>query len=85
VAEFIEVRFKGQRTEYFTWELDASPIVGEPVIVSAERGEDLGFVSAVGQTAERKCGGGERDVRQRPTPKGRGGRSTDGAGAGANP
>ena len=51
---FAEVRFKGTRKEYFTYrDLDLRP--GQHVIVQADRGEDLGEVSAVGAIAERKC------------------------------
>jgi cell fate regulator YaaT (PSP1 superfamily) len=51
---FAEVCFKGTRKGYFTYaELDLRP--GSHVIVEADRGEDLGEVSAVGAIAERKC------------------------------
>lgn len=51
---FAEVRFKGSRKEYFGFaDLDLRP--GQHVVVEAERGEDLGEVSAVGAIAERKC------------------------------
>lgn len=51
---FAEVSFKGTRRDYFRYDgLDLSP--GDPVIVQADRGEDLGEVTAVGNIAERKC------------------------------
>ena len=51
---FAEVRFKGTRKGYFGYsDLDLRP--GHHVIVQADRGEDLGEVSAVGTIAERKC------------------------------
>jgi cell fate regulator YaaT (PSP1 superfamily) len=51
---FAEVRFKGTRKGYFSYaDLDLRP--GHHVIVEADRGEDLGEVSAVGAIAERKC------------------------------
>jgi cell fate regulator YaaT (PSP1 superfamily) len=51
---FAEVRFKGTRKEYFSYEgLELLP--GSHVVVEAERGTDLGEVSAVGAIAERKC------------------------------
>jgi len=54
MAEFAEVRFKGTRKGYFTYAgLDLCP--GQHVVVEAERGEDLGEVSALGAIAERKC------------------------------
>ncbi len=51
---FAEIRFKGTRKDYFSYsDLDLRP--GQAVIVEADRGEDLGEVSAVGGIAERKC------------------------------
>ncbi len=54
----VEVRFKGNRREFYAWNQDTDLAVGDPVVVPAERGEDLGYVSAVGAIAERKCGVG---------------------------
>ncbi len=51
----VEVRFKGNRKEYFTWSGDGPPALEAPVIVEVERGQDLGHVSAVGETAATKC------------------------------
>jgi cell fate regulator YaaT (PSP1 superfamily) len=53
----IEVRFKGNRREYFTWPSeDSSPLrLDVPVIVEVERGQDFGVVSALGSVAEKKC------------------------------
>jgi cell fate regulator YaaT (PSP1 superfamily) len=51
----LEVRFKGNRREYFTWPSEDSLRVDDPVIVEVERGQDLGWVSAVGGVAEKKC------------------------------
>ncbi len=55
MAGFAEVRFKGTRKAYFSYggDLDLRP--GLSVVVEADRGEDLGEVSAVGVIAERKC------------------------------
>ncbi len=55
----VEVRFKGNRRSFFRWgEEDQPPLaVDDPVVVEVERGRDLGHVSAVGEVAERKCGG----------------------------
>jgi len=57
-ATVIEVRFKGNRREFFQWGGEPALDVDEPVIVEADRGQDLGWVSAVGALAERKCGVG---------------------------
>ena len=54
MAGFAEVLFKGTRRDYFSYQdLDLSP--GSRVIVEADRGEDLGEVTALGTIAERKC------------------------------
>ena len=51
----VEVRFKGNRLEYFNWS-DAEPLtLHDPVIVEVERGQDLGRVSALGDNALKKC------------------------------
>ena len=51
---FAEVSFKGTRRDYFRYDgLDLTP--GDSVIVQADRGEDLGRVTAIGNIAERKC------------------------------
>ncbi len=55
---FAEVRFKGTRKHYFAFR-DVPIQVGAEVIVEADRGEDLGVVTALGSVAERKCSGSE--------------------------
>lgn len=52
----VEVRFKGNRREFFSWEQEIELAVGDPVVVPVDRGQDLGHVSAVGEIAEQKCG-----------------------------
>jgi cell fate regulator YaaT (PSP1 superfamily) len=58
VSQTVEVRFKGTRKVYFLWSGEEPLRVGEAVIVEVERGRDLGRVTAVGDLAEKKCGGG---------------------------
>jgi cell fate regulator YaaT (PSP1 superfamily) len=58
VSQTVEVRFKGTRKVYFLWPGEEPLRVGEAVIVEVERGRDLGRVTAVGDLAEKKCGGG---------------------------
>ncbi|MEK9501905.1 PSP1 domain-containing protein [Gaopeijia maritima] len=54
MTAFAEVRFKGTRRDYFTAPgMDLRP--GQWVVVEADRGEDVGEVTAVGAIAERKC------------------------------
>lgn len=54
MPEFAEVRFKGTRKDYFTCQRGALQ-PGSWVMVEAERGRDLGRVTALGAIAERKC------------------------------
>lgn len=77
MSAFAEVAFKGDRREYFsTAGLDLRP--GRHVVVEADRGEDLGELTALGAIAERKCaasGGGcgtplpEREVIREARPE----------------
>jgi cell fate regulator YaaT (PSP1 superfamily) len=54
----VEVAFKGNRKEFFNWSQDEAPPVKAAVIVEADRGEDLGYVHAVGELAEKRLRGG---------------------------
>jgi len=56
VTAVVEVRFKGNRREFYTWEQEQEIQLGDAVVVPTDRGEDLGHVSALGETAQRKCG-----------------------------
>jgi cell fate regulator YaaT (PSP1 superfamily) len=57
LTSVVEVRFKGNRKAYYTWTSDdPSPLrLDDHVIVEAERGQDLGRVSALGDVAAKKC------------------------------
>jgi len=56
LTDVVEVRFKGNRKEFFTW-ASADPLaLHDPVIVEVERGHDFGRVSALGPVAAKKCG-----------------------------
>jgi cell fate regulator YaaT (PSP1 superfamily) len=55
LTHVLEVRFKGNRREYFTWQSEDPLRIDEPVIVEVERGQDFGLVSALGAIAEKKC------------------------------
>jgi cell fate regulator YaaT (PSP1 superfamily) len=52
----VEVSFKGNRRDYFAADGADAP-VDSYVVVEADRGEDLGRVTAAGAIAERKCTG----------------------------
>jgi cell fate regulator YaaT (PSP1 superfamily) len=56
--DVVEVRFKGNRKEFFAWPSAEPLALHDPVIVEVDRGQDLGRVSALGPVAARKCGGG---------------------------
>ena len=55
MGQIIEVTFKGNRKGYYSGE--AAVVPDHWVVVEAERGEDLGRVTASGAVAERKCTG----------------------------
>jgi cell fate regulator YaaT (PSP1 superfamily) len=58
VSQTVEVRFKGTRKAYFLWSGGETLRTGDAVVVEVERGRDLGRVTAIGDVAEKKCGGG---------------------------
>jgi cell fate regulator YaaT (PSP1 superfamily) len=53
----IEVAFKGNRKDFFLWEPDDAPPARAAVIVEADRGEDLGYVYAMDDLAEKRNAG----------------------------
>ena len=53
----VEVGFKGTRKGYYLWPGEEPFRLGDAVIVEAERGRDLGRVTAAGEGAEKKCTG----------------------------
>jgi cell fate regulator YaaT (PSP1 superfamily) len=57
VPHLIEVAFKGNRKEFFTWDFDDPPPLKAAVIVDADRGEDFGHVHSIGDLAQKRCGG----------------------------
>jgi cell fate regulator YaaT (PSP1 superfamily) len=58
VTAVVEVRFKGNRLEFFNWSSPEPLALHTPVIVEVERGQDLGRVSALGHVALKKCARG---------------------------
>lgn len=66
MPQFVEVNFKGTRRDYYVFNGgELSP--GDHVVVEADRGEDLGQVSAIGVIAERKCSGSNGCATPTPT------------------
>ena len=57
MTQLIEVAFKGNRKEFFLWDADEAPPLAAPVVVDADRGEDLGYVHALGELATRRSAG----------------------------
>jgi cell fate regulator YaaT (PSP1 superfamily) len=57
MPHLIEVAFKGNRKDFFLWEQDEAPPLKAAVIVDADRGEDLGYVHASGELAEKRNAG----------------------------
>jgi cell fate regulator YaaT (PSP1 superfamily) len=57
MPHLLEVSFKGNRKDFFLWDADEAPPVNAAVIVDADRGEDLGFVYALGELAEKRNAG----------------------------
>jgi cell fate regulator YaaT (PSP1 superfamily) len=57
VAHLVEVGFKGNRREFFLWSGEDSLAPRVPVVVEADRGEDLGRVYAIGDIARLRARG----------------------------
>ncbi|HMA44345.1 MAG TPA: regulatory iron-sulfur-containing complex subunit RicT [Gemmatimonadales bacterium] len=58
MSAVVEVRFKGNRLEFFNWTSDEPLGLHDSVVVEVERGQDLGRVSALGDVALKKCARG---------------------------
>jgi cell fate regulator YaaT (PSP1 superfamily) len=57
VAHLVEVAFKGNRKEFFLWVYPDPPPLHAAVIVDVDRGEDLGYIHALGDLAQKRNGG----------------------------
>jgi cell fate regulator YaaT (PSP1 superfamily) len=57
LAHLVEVAFKGNRKEFFLWDYPDPPPLNAAVIVDVERGEDLGYIHALGELAQKRNGG----------------------------
>jgi cell fate regulator YaaT (PSP1 superfamily) len=69
VGHLIEVAFRGNRKEFFSWDGDAPPPLRAGVIVEADRGEDFGRVHATGALAEVRCKGCAHGCGTAPPPR----------------
>ncbi|HWL38868.1 MAG TPA: regulatory iron-sulfur-containing complex subunit RicT [Gemmatimonadaceae bacterium] len=57
MAHLVEVAFKGNRKEFFLWDYPDPPPLNAAVIVDVDRGEDLGYIHALGELAQKRNGG----------------------------
>lgn len=57
MAHLIEVAFRGNRKEFFSWDGETPPPLRAGIIVDADRGEDFGRVHSTGELAEVRCRG----------------------------
>jgi cell fate regulator YaaT (PSP1 superfamily) len=57
MPHLIEVSFKGNRKEFFLWNEETPLALKTPVVVEADRGEDLGFVLSAGELATKRAAG----------------------------
>ncbi|MBI4513511.1 MAG: hypothetical protein HY702_05315 [Gemmatimonadetes bacterium] len=64
--QVVEVLFKGKRREYFHARIEPPLHRGEYVVVEAERGMDLGVVTALDRLAESKCERCGRELSEPP-------------------
>lgn len=57
MSHLIEVAFRGNRKEFFSWEGESAPPLRAGIIVDADRGEDFGRVHSTGELAQVRCNG----------------------------
>ncbi|MEO8909564.1 MAG: regulatory iron-sulfur-containing complex subunit RicT [Gemmatimonadaceae bacterium] len=57
MPHLVEIAFKGNRKEFFLWDYPDPPPMNAAVIVDVDRGEDLGYVHALGELAEKRSAG----------------------------
>jgi cell fate regulator YaaT (PSP1 superfamily) len=57
MPHLVEVAFKGNRKEFFLWDYPDPPAINAAVIVDVDRGEDLGYVHALGEMAQKRNSG----------------------------
>ena len=69
MAHLIEVAFRGNRKEFFSWTGETAPPLKAGVIVEADRGEDFGRVHSTGELAEVRCNGCAHGCGTAPPPR----------------
>lgn len=69
MSHLIEVAFRGNRKEFFSWDGDTPPALRVGIIVDADRGEDFGRVHATGELAEVRCKGCAHGCGTTPPPR----------------
>lgn len=69
MAHLIEVAFRGNRKEFFSWTGETAPPLKAGVIVEADRGEDFGRVHSTGALAEVRCNGCAHGCGTTPPPR----------------
>jgi cell fate regulator YaaT (PSP1 superfamily) len=69
VAHLIEVAFRGNRKEFFSWDGETPPPLKAAVIVDADRGEDFGRVHSTGELADIRCRGCAHGCGSAPPPR----------------
>lgn len=69
MAHLIEVAFRGNRKEFFSWTGETAPPLKAGVIVEADRGEDFGRVHSTGELAEVRCNGCAHGCGTNPPPR----------------
>ncbi|MFQ5890235.1 MAG: stage 0 sporulation family protein [Gemmatimonadota bacterium] len=66
MMQIVQVRFKGVRTDYYSFRHDSPLRTNEYVIVEADRGQDLGWVKRAVDAEKHTCEGGCDHVTHRP-------------------
>ncbi len=69
MAHLVEVAFRGNRKEFFSWEGETPPPLRAPLIVEVDRGEDFGRVHSTGELAEVRCRGCAHGCGTTPPPR----------------
>lgn len=69
MTHLIEVAFRGNRKEFFTWTGETAPPLHAAVIVEVDRGEDFGRVHSTGALAEVRCNGCAHGCGTTPPPR----------------